>query len=42
MKKLYIFDMDGSLLDVPLPDEGKLRYAEIKGVPYGPVGESHA
>lgn len=32
--KLYIFDMDGTLLDVPLPDEGKKEYERIKGVPY--------
>lgn len=32
--KLYIFDMDGTLLDVPLPDEGKKEYERIKGKPY--------
>ena len=34
MKKLYIFDMDGTLLDSPLPEEGKLLYEKIKGEKY--------
>lgn len=34
MKKLYIFDMDGTLLDSPLPEAGKKEFERIKGVPY--------
>lgn len=33
-KKLYIFDCDGTLLDVPLPDEGKLLYEKLTGRKY--------
>lgn len=33
-KKLYIFDCDGTLLDVPLPDEGKILYEKLTGRKY--------
>jgi hypothetical protein len=32
--KLYIFDMDGTLLDSPLPENGKVEFEKIKGVKY--------
>lgn len=34
IKKLMIFDMDGTILDSPTPDQGKLLYENITGVKY--------
>lgn len=34
IKKLMIFDMDGTILDSPMPDQGKMLYEQIKGVKY--------
>ncbi len=34
MKKLYIFDFDGTLIGTPLPDEGRLLYESKTGTPW--------
>lgn len=34
MKRLIIFDFDGTLIDTPEPNEGKKRWKLIKGVDY--------
>jgi len=40
MKKITLnfFDFDGSLIDSPLPDNGKIRWSEHHGKPYPHLG----
>ena len=38
MKKLAIYDFDGTLIDTPEAEEGKLKWSEVKGMPYPHVG----
>jgi len=38
MKKLAIYDFDGTLIDTPEAEEGKLKWSEVKGTPYPHVG----
>lgn len=34
VKHLYIFDFDGTMMDSPLPEPGKLIYEQLYGQPY--------
>lgn len=34
IKNLYIFDVDGTILNTPLPEEGKAKWSEHYGKPY--------
>jgi hypothetical protein len=34
ISKAYIFDMDGTMLDTPLPEMGKMMYSMVKNRPY--------
>jgi len=38
IKRLYVFDLDGTLMNSPMPDEGKLLWKEKKGVDYPHLG----
>lgn len=38
MKKLAIYDFDGTLMDTPSPEGGKEQWSEKKGMPYPHVG----
>jgi cellobiose-specific phosphotransferase system component IIB len=38
IKRLVAFDMDGTLMDTPMPDAGKQLWASKKGTPYPYVG----
>jgi len=34
MKRIHIFDFDGTLINTPLPEEGKRKYEELRGEKY--------
>lgn len=34
VERLVVFDFDGTLFNTPLPEEGKMIWEKIKGVPY--------
>ncbi len=38
MKKLAIYDFDGTLMDTPSPEGGKEQWSQAKGTPYPHVG----
>jgi hypothetical protein len=38
MKKLAIYDFDGTLMNTPEAEEGKAKWSEVKGMPYPHVG----
>ena len=38
IKKLYVFDFDGTLMDTPLPEEGKIQWEEYYKESYPYVG----
>ena len=38
MKKLAIYDFDGTLMDTPSPETGKEQWSQAKGMPYPHVG----
>lgn len=38
MKKLAVYDLDGTLMNTPSPEGGKEQWSQAKGVPYPHVG----